>query len=437
MPLSGGREQDRMDSSRTTAYLVLMDMETKGSWSNLTLNHRIAEKRPDSPAFVRELVYGVLERKITLDYFLGLLAKNGIRSLGKQERTILRMGLYQIRCMDSVPEYAAVSESVALARRYCKSRAGLVNAILRAYLKRGDTLRMPDRDADETEYLSVKYSYAPWLIRKWRTFYSAEFTERLLEAGNQRPPVSIRVNRLKTGREELAEKLRAGGFETEESRLCENALLVKGSRLLETESYRNGLFTPQDESSMLAVSALGAGPGEFVIDTCAAPGGKTTAIAERMGNTGRILACDLYEKRLGLVDRQARRLGLTNIETKAADAAEADPALAGKADRVLVDAPCSGLGVIRRKPEIKYREEAGIDELPMLQRRILQASSTYVRPGGTLLYSTCTINPEENGNVADAFLKENPSFEQISSRQLLPHEDGTDGFFICAMKRVK
>ena len=425
-----------MDSSRTTAYLVLMDMETKGSWSNLALNRRIGGGNPDNPAFVRELVYGVLERRITLDHYIGLLAKNGIGSIKRSERTILRMGLYQICWMDSVPDYAAVGESVALARRYCKSRAGLVNAILRAFLRRRAGLALPDRSADEITYLSVRYSCAPWIIRKWRTVYTAEFTERLLEACNQRPPVTIRVNRLKTDRQKLAEELRERGFEAEFGSCAENALLVKGSRLLETDLYLNGMFTPQDQSSMLAVQLLGAGPGELVIDTCAAPGGKTTAAAEQMNSTGSVIASDLYSKRLQQVEREAERLGLTNITVRTADARVPDPSLAGKADRVLVDAPCSGLGVIRRKPEIKYREDDGIGELPQTQLQILEASSAYVRQGGTLLYSTCTINPDENEKVADMFLKEHPSFDLISSRQLLPHIDGTDGFFICVMKRM-
>ncbi len=426
-----------MDINRKTAYNTLLDVESKKAYSNLALNHQIRISKPNSPAFVRELVYGVLERKLTLDYYLDQLVDEGIDSLKKQELTILRMGLYQLGYMDSVPEYAGVNESVALAKKYCRSKAGLVNGVLREYLNRRIRMRLPERDEDEIRYLSIKYSYAPWIIEKWLEFYRLDFVEKLLEAGNQRPPMVIRYNWLKIVKEDLIQQLTDRGYEVEESKLCQNGLKVKGSGLLNTEFYRMGLFTPQDESSMLVSEKLDPRHGDLVVDVCAAPGGKTTAIAERMNNTGKIIASDIYRRRLDQVDREAKRLGIVNIETRAWDATRVDSTLVEKAERVLVDVPCSGLGVIRRKPEIKYKEKtAEMDQLPKKQLAILSAASEYVKPDGTLVYSTCTINPEENERVINAFLKKYTWFRQVERKLLLPNIDGTDGFFICVMKRT-
>lgn len=425
-----------MDINRKTAYLSLMDVESKKAYSNLALNHQIIVNKPNSPGFVRELVYGVLENKLTLDYYIDQLAANGVRSLKAQELTIIRMGIYQLKHMDSVPEYAAVNESVVLAKRYCRSRSGLVNGVLREYLNKRLQLKLPDRSEDETGYLSVKYSYARWIVELWLEYYSVDFVEAMLAAGNVTPPMTVRLNWLKVVKRDLIKKLEEKRFSVEEGHLCQNALNVKGARLLDTELYKMGMFTPQDESSMLVAEKLDPKHGDVVMDVCAAPGGKTTAIAERMNNTGRVIASDIYRRKLDLIDREARRLGITNIETRSWDATRVDSSMLQKADRVLVDAPCSGLGVVRRKPEIKYKElTEEMELLPKKQLAILSASSGYVKPGGRLVYSTCTVNPLENERVTEAFLKKNPSFRKIERNLLLPHVNGTDGFFICVMER--
>lgn len=414
----------------------MIDVESKKSYSNLAINHQVIINKPNSQGFVRELVYGVLEHKLTLDYYIDLLVKNGVKSLKVQELTILRMGIYQLGYMNSVPEYAAVNESVVLAKRYCRGRDGLVNGVLRGYLAKKLQLRLPDRDEDEIKYLSIKYSYAPWIIELWLEHYSVDFVEELLKAGNDKAPMTVRLNWLKVMKNDLIESLQKKGFEVESGHLCQNALNVKGSMLLDTEIYKLGMFTPQDESSMLVAEKLNPKHGETVMDVCAAPGGKTTAIAERMNNTGKIIASDIYRRKLDLIDKEARRLGITNIETRSWDATRVDSSMVQKADRVLVDAPCSGLGVVRRKPEIKYKEQTvDMELLPKKQLAILSASSAYVKPGGTLVYSTCTINPRENEQVADTFLRKNPSFKQVERTLLLPSVDKTDGFFICVMKK--
>ena len=425
-----------MDINRKTSYLSLLDVESRKAYSNLALNHQIAVNKPNAPGFVRELVYGVLENKLTLDHYIDQLVKDGIKSLRNHEKIILRMGIYQLGYMGSVPEYAAVNESVVLAKRYCRGKSGLVNGVLREYLKKKIQLNLPDRNEDEIKYLSVKYSYAPWIIELWLEHYDMEFVEELLKAGNQTPPNTVRLNWLKVMKKDLVAKLQERGFEVEEGKVCQNALHVKGHNLLDTEFYKMGMFTPQDESSMLVAEKLNPKHGDIVMDVCAAPGGKTTAIAERMNNTGRIIASDIYRRKLDLVDREAKRLGITNIETRSWDATRVDSSMLQKADRVLVDAPCSGLGVLRRKPEIKYKEHTeDMDLLPKKQLAILSASAGYVKQGGTLVYSTCTINPEENENVTDAFLRKNPAFRMVERTLLLPNVDETDGFYICVMKK--
>ena len=383
-----------MDINRKTAYLTLIDVESRKAYSNLALNHQIIINKPSSQAFVREIVYGVLEHKLTIDYYLDQLVRNGIENLKAAELTILRMGVYQLRYMNSVPEYAAVNESVVLAKKYCRGKAGFINGVLREYLNRKMQLRLPDRGEDEVRYLSVKYSYSPWIIELWLEHYDMEFVERLLEAGNETAPLTVRLNWLKVMKKDLIDSLQKKGFEVSEGNLCQNALNVKGTGLLDSEMYKLGMFTPQDESSML--------------------------VAEK----------------LDLIDKDARRLGILNIETRSWDATRVDSSMVQKADRVLVDAPCSGLGVIRRKPEIKYKEyNDDMELLPKKQLAILSASSAYVKPGGVLLYSTCTINPRENEQVVDTFLRKNLSFRQVERKLLLPDVDKTDGFFICLMKK--
>lgn len=427
-----------MDANRKTAYLTLIDVESKKSYSNIALNHQIICNRPSSQSFVRELVYGVLENKMLLDYYIDQLVSSGADSLRASDRTVLRMGIYQLGYMDSVPEYAAVNESVILAKKYCRGRDGFVNGVLRNYLNRKFTIKLPDRTEDEIKYLSIKYSYAPWIIEMWLEQYKVEFVEEMLKAGNATPPTTIRLNWLKILKQDLIEKLESKGYEVTPGQLCQNALYVKGSELLNSELYKHGLFSVQDESSMLVAEKLNPKHGDVVMDVCAAPGGKTLAIAERMNNTGTIIASDIYRRKLDIIDKEAERLGVTNIQTRSWDATRVDSSMVEKADKVLVDAPCSGLGVVRRKPEIKYKEKMQeLELLPKKQLAILSSSSQYVKPGGTLLYSTCTISPYENQRVISDFLKKNPSFKKEEMIQLLPHVNNTDGFFICIMKKSR
>ena len=425
-----------MDNNRKTAYHTLMDVETKQSYSNLALNHHILISKPKDPAFVRELTYGVLENKIWLDHILDQLVDNGIDSVKKQDLTILRMGLYQMLKMDSVPDYAAINESVALAKRFARGRGGFINGVLRSYDKKKDSITFPDPEEDPVAYLSVKYSYEPWIVQLWLDSYDREFTEALLAAGNETPDMTIRYNWLKVMRQDLIDILTQGGYEVAPGSYAVNALKVKGPNLLETNAYKNGLFSVQDEASQLTAEILDPKKGDTIIDVCAAPGGKTMAIAERMNNTGEIIAQDIYKRKVDLVDKEAKRLGVTIVKTRTWDGTRVDSSMVGKADRVICDVPCSGLGVVRRKPEIKYKKET--EEfllLPKKQLTILNSSAQYVKPGGVLMYCTCTINPAENEEVVSSFLKNHANFRMVETKQLFPHTNGTDGFFICKMEK--
>lgn len=427
-----------MDNNRKTAYYTLLDVETKKSYSNIALNHHIICGRPSSPAFVRELVYGVLENKILLDYIIESLITSEMSKVKTSDLTILRMGIYQLGYMDSVPEYAAVNESVILAKRYARGREAFINAVLRAYIKKKHTIELPDRADDEVKYLSVKYSYEPWIIELWLDQYKADFVEELLAAGNDTPPLTIRLNWLKIMKEDLIRRLEAKGFNVEKGKVCQNALYVKkGSALLDGKLYKQGMFSVQDEASMLVSEMLNPRQGDTIMDLCAAPGGKTFAIAERMNNKGRIIASDIYKRKLGLIEAEAKRLGVTIVETRTWDATVVDSTMIEKADKVLVDAPCSGLGVVRRKPEIKYKKRSSeFDILPRKQLAILSAAASYVKPGGVLMYSTCTINSNENQNVIREFLKKNKLFVEEESVQLFPNVNNTDGFYICKLRKI-
>ena len=423
-----------MDINRKTAFDVLMDVEKNGAYSNLSLNSFIEKNHPDSPAFVRELAYGVLRTKLLLDWFLGQLIPSGLKKIKKQDMTLLRMGVYQLSYMKSVPEYAAVSETVNMAKKLARGRERFINGVLRGYIRNRQQLALPDREVNLEEYLSIVYSVERWIVRLWKDAYGAEKTEALLRASNETPELAVRVNLMKTDRKSLKEKLEALGFEAAESEVSDRALLVKGSGLLDTELYREGMFSVQDEASILASDALDAKPGDCIADVCAAPGGKTFATAELMAGKGVIYAMDKYEHKLKLMEAQAKRAGIDNIRLLQHDSTVPVEELKGQMDKVLADVPCSGLGVMRRKPEIKYKGRQELNELIERQRQILLAAASYVKAGGTLVYSTCTINPAENEKQIVEFLRGNKDFKALEQKQLLP-DGGTDGFFICRMRK--
>ena len=421
-----------MDLARKTAFEILFEIEKEDAYSNLTINRFLEKNRPENPAFVRELVYGVLENKILLDYYLDQLIPSGIKKVKKKEATLLRMGLYQMLFLDGVPDYAAVNESVIIAKKLCRGREGFINGVLRGFMKKRDQITLPDREKDIKQFLSVKYSFPLWLIDKWEKEFGIEECEKLLKASNERPKLSIRVNLLKTNRDELAEKLTSLGYEVSEGKHSKRTLHVKGSGLLSEGLFREGYFSVQDEASTVTADTLEARAGETVIDVCAAPGGKSSAVAEMMNNEGKLISCDIYEHKLELIRELANRLGISIIEPTLMDGTVGNETWNNTADRVLVDAPCSGLGVIRRKPEIKYKGITEFSQLVDIQAKILDASAKYVKSKGVLVYSTCTINIDENEKQIENFLERNKDFELIMQKQFLPTED-IDGFYVCKM----
>lgn len=430
------------ENPRQLAMRSLAACEKSGKYSNLEINAVLSGagvglSEADRALYSR-LVYGVLERKITLDFIIDGLSSRPASELDDDVRTALRMGLYQLLYMDRIPEFAAVSESVALLPR---AKRGFVNAVLRAFLRNGRRFALPSEE-DFPRYLSVKHSFPVELCRLYLDCYGEECAAGILEASNREPPLSLRVNTLRTTATECAR--RVGG---ELSRIAPDVALTERF----SEAVKNGLaagdFFVQDEASRVCTAVLGAKPGETVVDTCACPGGKTFSMALDMKNQGALYAFDLHKSKLSLIERGAATLGLTIVTAAENDARRPVSALLGAADRVLCDAPCSGLGVIAKKPEIRYKPLEAARRLPEIQYGVLCGASGYVRVGGLLVYSTCTLNKAENEEVVDRFLAENPAFQPESDekfglsangmRTFFPHIDGCDGFFIAKMRKTE
>ena len=441
-----------MAEPRAVAFRVLLKIEEDGAYSNLALSHAIRENKlggVDS-AFVSALVYGVLERTITLDEIIRQHSKIPLRKIETETKIILRMGIFQLLYMDKVPAFSAVNESVKLAKRYKLNRsAGFINGVLRGITRDGQPLRLPD-ERDALRYFSIKYAVPQSLVGLWLSAYGRENTERLLLSLSGRPKLYIRVNTLKTDRAALTAALAQEGVSCEEVPLLPDALSLSGTGDVEQlKAFRAGLFHVQDLSSQLCVHFLSPQPHEVMHDVCAAPGGKSFTAAQLMRDRGRVYACDLFDHKLKLIRDGACRLGIRSIVTQKRDAASGMPL--PLADRILCDVPCSGLGVLSRKPEIRAKSDLIPQDLPELQYRILCRSAERLAFGGTLVYSTCTLNPAENGENVRRFLAEHADFrgvplplpegvtrafdEPAHELTLMPHTAGTDGFFIALLRR--
>lgn len=436
-----------MKSARQVAFEALLKIHRDGAYSNLVVDSLLKEN-PDlderDKSFVCNLVYGTLDRRILIDYNLGLYLNQPVKKLKPELHTILRMGTYQLLFMDKVPSRAAVNESVNLAKVNKSSfAASLVNAVLRRVSDNG--VRLPEGGETDPSYLAIKYSCPEWIISLWIDAYGAENAIALAEKALEAAPIVIRVNTTRTTADELIWKLAEEGVVCEKSDKIPDALIVSNTGSVEElEAYKEGLFHAQDIASQYCCAALDAQPGETVFDLCSAPGGKTFTTAERMNNTGVVRAFDVYQSRVELIRNGAQRLGLDNVYSYLSDAAIFNENY-GMADRVLCDVPCSGLGIIRRKPEIRFKNQSEINSLPEIQYRILCNATKYLKDGGRLVYSTCTLNPKENSEVCDRFLEEHPEFTAVKVLEdlprfsgeekyltLMPHIHSTDGFFIAA-----
>lgn len=443
-----------MADARAAALAALLHVDEEEGFSNLVLDKTLAAfaLEPRDAALASAIFYGVLERRLTLDYDIGQFSRTPVPKLDPQVREILRIGAYQILYLEKVPPSAAVNVAVELAKQNKAVKAsGFINAVLRNLVRNREKLHLPKESANPLRFLSLQYSCPEWLISLWQRAYGVSCTRALLDSLATHPPIYIRLNNTKGGEEYLLRRLMEENVKAETVTWLPGAVKLQASgSVAKLSAFREGLFHVQDLSSQLCAALLGAQPGERVIDVCSAPGGKAFTIAERMEDQGEVLAFDQYKGKVRLIREGAQRLGLTCIHPQLRDALAPEQALA-PADRMLCDAPCSGLGIIRRKPEIRYKSPSALDSLPDLQYRILSKTSALVKGGGTLLYSTCTLCPAENGEVAARFLKEHPDFtpkpldlpqgmpravkEPEHEITLMPQVHGTDGFFVACFQR--
>ncbi|MBQ8209301.1 MAG: 16S rRNA (cytosine(967)-C(5))-methyltransferase RsmB [Clostridia bacterium] len=427
-----------MADARSSAFKALSKIERDGSYSNLILTelpeeHSLSEK---DRVLAHRIVKTVLERKITVDFNLSQYLSQPLKKLKPQVLTILRMGACQLLFMDKIPPSAAINESVKLTKKHgCAFASGLVNAVLRKVSTNG--LVLPDEDSEN--YLSVKYSFPEYLCKKFVAYYGRETAESIMASSLGSANIYIRRNTLKN------EALSCDVTETQ----LENCFVINNSGdITALPDFKKGLFHVQDMSSQICANVLDAKKGETVIDVCAAPGGKSMTVAQMMENEGRLISCDIYEHKLKLINDTANRLGIGIIETMLRDGADENAQLP-VADRILCDVPCSGFGVTGKKPEIKYKDEAEIASLPELGLKILQNSSRFLKAGGRLVYSTCTLLPEENVEVCKSFLEQNKDFKAIEidpqiegfrdgkTLTVLPSVYSCDGFFIAAFEKVE
>ena len=430
-------------SARDTALQVLITCRRNGAWLDGALKQQLARDRLDrrDAALATRLCGAVVQNRLLLDHWIGLYLKGRLSDLQPVVLDILRLAVCQLRFFDKLPPSAVVNEAVAQAKRLANPRAaGLVNGLLRAMLRDPSRLTLP---AD----LSLRYSHPADLVELLRENVGDERLEPLLRAHNEAPGVYIQTNLLKTNTPALTASLTAEGLNPEPHPWLPDCLLLSGG-VEQSAAFRDGLFYVQDPAARLAVLALDPQPGEDVLDCCAAPGGKSFAAAVAMGGRGSLTACDLHAHKIELIGKGAARLGIPMLAALQKDASVPDPAWAGRFDRIIADVPCSGLGVVRKKPDIRYKPLAPLEGLPAVQRRILEAQAAHLRPGGTLVYSTCTVLRRENEAVVEAFLADHPDFApepftlpgvgrvETGMKTLLPCDEGTDGFFIAKLTRL-
>ena len=435
---------------RQLALALLDEYELEGKYVNLSLSsHRLDGISREERGFVTALLYTTVEHKLTFDYIIGALAGRPTDKIDIHTLNILRLGAAQLLYMDRVPDHVAVNETVGLARG--KGERGFVNGILRALIRRrdGEGLPMPDRAKNPARHLSVAYSYPIALVRHFLATLGEEGTEALLSAFNTARYTDLTVNLAKISRDALVALFAKEGIVATPSVLSPISLRIDGScDVRSLPGFDEGLFFVQDLSCAISAGVLGTSHGDSVLDVCACPGGKSFAAAILAGAGGSVTSCDLHDSKLPLIESGAARLGIVNISVHKNDATVPRVEFFGKFDRVICDVPCSGLGVLGKKADLRYNAAQTMERLPELQYDILKTSANYVRVGGTLVYSTCTLNPAENGDNVLRFLAENDSFAaadftvgDLSSEggmlTLLPHIHGTDGFFIARLVRVK
>ena len=431
------KSENKKETARSLALVTLKKCEASGQYSNIALDLALnkSELSSSDRALATTLFYGVIEKRITLDYIISRLSSREIKDIDRDTLALLRMGIYQLRFLDRIPDHAAINETVSLATAKTK---GFVNAVLRSYTRQGKDIELPCEKEGEAYSLSVNFSVCERLAEKMCKIFGYEKSKSILASIEGKDTLTLRTNTLKTSRDELLSKV--GGDKTPFS---PHGIRTSG-QVSALYGFENGLFYVQDEASQLCAMALGAKEGDVVVDTCSCPGSKSFGIALDMKNKGEIYSFDLHANKLSLVESMAKRLSIDIIKTEARVARTPREELLGKVDRVLCDVPCSGFGVLKKKPELRYKDPEASAALPDIQYDILESSARYLKDGGVLVYSTCTVFPEENEENVKRFLQAHKEFSlcpfsagglncESGMITLLPDEHGTDGFFMAKL----
>lgn len=432
---------------RELALSLLLLHEDSDTYINLALSsHKADGLTSEERAILTVLLYTVTEKRITYDYYIGALSGRSLDKISPRTKNILRLGICQIADMEKIPDFAAVNETVKLAKN--KGERSFVNAVLRAAVREKDNLPMPDKKKNAARYYSVRYSLPLGVVKHFLSELGEQESLNLFSAFNRTPPTDLTVNTLKVSVDEYLSMLLNEGYNATRVEFSPITVRICGSvNPRELPGYQQGLFFVQDSACAVCAAALDAKEGERIIDVCAAPGGKSFAVGILTSDRADIRSFDLHESKLSLIEGTSERLGLKSVRAEMRDATNPDSSLFGLADRVLCDVPCSGLGVIAKKPDLRYGVLEAMSSLPPLQLEILRASADYLKTGGTLVYSTCTLNKAENEEVVSAFLSEREDFQRVdftvgslnSESGMLttyPHIHKTDGFFICKMKKI-
>jgi len=435
--------------AREVALLTLAACEKQGAWSDGYLKKMLREHQLDSrdAALATRLCFGVLQNRMLIDWHLASFCNTALNKLDLKVLCALRTAVYQILFMDKIPSSAAVNEAVNLTKKYCRNprASGMVNGILRSIL-RAEKLDEPV-GKDRLETISIKYSHPRWLVEEFAATLGIDDTEKLLSADNAQPPITVQVNTTKAATEQVEEILRLEGVETVRHPLLSDCLLLSGTGNLERlTAFHDGLIYVQDVAARLAVTAAGIQPGQRVLDCCAAPGGKSFATAIDLQNRGEVISCDIHDHKIKLLEAGRDRLGLNIIKPLLHSATERNDEWVSGFDTVITDVPCSGLGIIRKKPDIRYKNPEPLKNLPEVQRSILNNCSAYVKPGGILIYATCTLLKRENEDIVLDFLASHPEFTaeslgldvlsgKNSTLTFWPHIHGTDGFFVAKLRK--
>ncbi|MDT8716474.1 16S rRNA (cytosine(967)-C(5))-methyltransferase RsmB [Clostridium sp. 19966] len=440
-----------MMNSRKTAVAILEEVFQNKAYSNIALKTTLNKYQfeTNDRALITEIVYGTIKYKYTIDTILRYFIKIPFKKVDSNILNILRISIYQMKYLTKIPQYAVVNEAVDLAKKHSQGSSKFVNGVLRNYLRNTETDFCASQD--EVERLCFKYSFEKWMVKSFINQYGIEKAEYILAGLNETPYVSIRINTLKTNLEEVTLKLEKLGYNLKAGNLYKNSLnIVKGSSIENNPLFKEGLITVQDESAMLAVDCMDIQKGMNLGDLCAAPGGKSTHMSEILNNTGNVSSFDIYEHKVKLIKNNAKRLGISNLTAEIMNAEEFSPQYVDSFDALLVDVPCSGLGIIKKKPEIKwFKDKKDLEDILKVQKNILNNACKYVKGGGTLIYSTCTLNKKENEETIIKFLKDHPNYElqniDYGSREnilypyngmitILPNKE-MDGFFISKLKR--